>query len=218
MKELLIFLAGVVFGAGLALFLAPESGEELRSGIRSRVDEEIPKLRAELKATMEKTNTRLSQIEADLKKKQNRKRLMERNNMNEYEKITAALVDAGYLSSAEVEAALDILADALVVEDAEELQEQAAEDFAEQEDLLAQAQVQAKEDAVMGDNESVVLDEEIIEDAVEQMETDKTVMAGAEAVIDAACVDAAAALLAAELIDETNLHATEALIHQYRCG
>lgn len=68
MKELLIFLAGVVFGAGLALFLAPESGEELRAGIRSRVDEEIPKLRTELKATMEKTNTRLSQIEADLKK------------------------------------------------------------------------------------------------------------------------------------------------------
>lgn len=68
MKDIVMFFAGAVFGAGVALFLAPESGEELRTSIRSRIDEEIPKLRAELQASMDKTNQRLSQIEADLKK------------------------------------------------------------------------------------------------------------------------------------------------------
>ncbi len=41
---------------------------------------------------------------------------------------------------------------------------------------------------------------------------------GPETVIDAACMDAAAALLAAELIDEANLAAVEAVIHKYNHG
>ena len=66
MKEIMIFLLGAVVGALAALLLAPESGEELRAGIRTRVDEELPKLRSEWQAAMSKTEARLDQIEADL--------------------------------------------------------------------------------------------------------------------------------------------------------
>lgn len=66
MKEIMIFLLGAVFGALAALLLAPESGEELRASIRARVDEELPKLRSEWQAAMNKTEARLDQIEADL--------------------------------------------------------------------------------------------------------------------------------------------------------
>ena len=63
MKELIIFTAGVAFGAGVALLFAPESGEELRADIRAKADEELPRLRAGL----DKTNQRLNKIETDLK-------------------------------------------------------------------------------------------------------------------------------------------------------
>jgi len=68
MKEIVIFLLGAVVGAFAALLLAPESGEELRASFRTRVDEELPKLRSEWQAAMNKTEARLEQIEADLKK------------------------------------------------------------------------------------------------------------------------------------------------------
>ena len=63
MKELIIFIAGMAVGASVALLLAPESGEELRAGIRTKADEELLKLQG----TMARTNERLNQIEADLK-------------------------------------------------------------------------------------------------------------------------------------------------------
>ena len=50
------------------------------------------------------------------------------------------------------------------------------------------------------------------EDAEEQQEVDKVVMVEAEAAIEAAYADAAAALLAAELIDEANLEAVTGVI------
>jgi len=63
MKDLLIFMFGVLTGAGIALLLAPESGEQLRADIRAKAEEELPKLQAGLK----KTNDRLNKLEADLK-------------------------------------------------------------------------------------------------------------------------------------------------------
>ena len=67
MKEIFIFFAGFVFGASVALLLAPESGADLRANIKSKVDDELPKLKSEFQASMKKTDQRLDQVEADLK-------------------------------------------------------------------------------------------------------------------------------------------------------
>ena len=68
MKELIIFIAGMAVGASVALLLAPESGEELRAELRTKADEELPKLQA----AMARTNERLTQLEADLRQSLNR--------------------------------------------------------------------------------------------------------------------------------------------------
>lgn len=132
--------------------------------------------------------------------------------MTTYDEVANALVSAGYLSDADVEAASALLADELVVETAEAAEAQATEDYAEKEDLIAEAQVWANEDAVTGDQYSAAVDEEIIDDAVDQQLEDQEVVIEAEAAIAAAYTDAAAALLAAELIDEANAQAVAAII------
>jgi hypothetical protein len=129
-----------------------------------------------------------------------------------YVEVAGALVRAGYLTVADVEAAAAVLADALIVEEAEEAQDAAAVDYADQEDLIAEAEVWTNEDAVQGDYVAAEIDEELIADSEEQKLVDKAVMVEAQVVIDAAYTDAAAALLAAELIDEANLDAVAAAI------
>ncbi len=138
--------------------------------------------------------------------------------MTTYDEISQALVSAGYLTEADLEAAADILADALIVEVAEEIEAEAMDDYTDQEDLIAEAEVWEAEDALEGDIEGAILDDDILADAEIQKEIDEEVVLEAEAVIDAACLDAAAALLAAELIDEANLDAIVAMIHEYNCG
>ena len=128
------------------------------------------------------------------------------------EEATLVLVNAGYLSEADVDAAVVVLHDALVIDAAEDAQAEAAEDYSTQQDLVAEAEVWASEDAAEGDIESALVDDEIIEEAQNQMEVDKEVMVEAEVVIEAAYSDAAAALLAAELIDEAELEAVAVAI------
>jgi hypothetical protein len=99
-----------------------------------------------------------------------------------------------------------------VVDEVEEIEAAAIEDYSAQEDLTAEAEVWASEDALEGDLDTAEVDEEIIVDAVIQQEIDKEVVLEAEAVIAAAYTDAAAALLAAELIDEANTEAVAAMI------
>jgi len=135
--------------------------------------------------------------------------------MTTYVEVAQALVTAGYVSDADLQAAADVLADALIIEAAEEAQDDASEDYAIQEDIVAEAEVWEREDAVVGDYDSVDDDEAVIEDALEQEEIDKEVVLEAEALIDAACTDAGAALLAAALIDEANLEQVVAVIHEY---
>ena len=132
--------------------------------------------------------------------------------MTTYIEVAQALVDAGYLTEVDVAAAVIGLEDALIAAAADDAQAAAAEDYADQEDLIAEAEVWANEDAAMGDDASLVIDEEIIDDAAEQMQVDQAVMAAGELVIDAAYTDAAAALLAAELIDEATLDEVAAVI------
>lgn len=138
--------------------------------------------------------------------------------MTVYVEIAEALVKVGYLTEADIEAAADILADALVVEAAEEAEAEAMEDYSDQEDLIAEAQVWEAEDAAEGDYEGAELDAEIIAEAEVQKEIDKEVVLEAEALIDAACTDAGAALLAAALIDEADLSPVVAVIHEFNCG
>ena len=119
--------------------------------------------------------------------------------------VAQALIVAGYLTEADLEAAADILADALIVEAAEEVEAAAMDDYSDQEDLIAEAEVWAAEDALEGDLEGAILDDDVIVDAEIQKEIDQEVVLESEAVIAAAYLDVAAALVAAELIDEANL-------------
>jgi hypothetical protein len=132
--------------------------------------------------------------------------------MTTYVEVTDALVSAGYLSDADVDAAVVMLTDALIVDEAEDAEAVATEDHAVQEDIIAEAEVWEAEDAAMGEGAAVAMDDDIIAEAVEQELEDEDTVVAAEVVIDAAYKDAAAALLAAELIDEANLEAAAALI------
>jgi hypothetical protein len=132
--------------------------------------------------------------------------------MSNNKKVAEALVTAGYLTEADLDAAADVLADALIVEAANEVEAAAADDYSEQEDLIAEAEVWEAEDSLAGDIEGAVLDDDIIADAEIQKEIDKEVVLEAEDVIAAAYLDAAAALVAAEIIDEANLSPVAAII------
>jgi hypothetical protein len=132
--------------------------------------------------------------------------------MTTYVEVATALVSAGYLTEADLEAAADILADALIVEVAEEVEAEAMDDYSDQEDLIAEAEVWEAEDALEGDVEGALLDDDILADAEIQKEIDEEVVLASEAVIAAAYLDAASALLAAELIDAVNLSPVAVLI------
>ncbi len=132
--------------------------------------------------------------------------------MTTYEDLAKALADAGYVSEADIQAAADILADALIVEAAEEVEAEAMDDYSDQEDTIAEAEVWAAEDAAEGNLESLVIDKDIVDDAAEQALEDRDAVIAAEAVIDSAYTDAAAALLAVALIDEADTEAVAALL------
>jgi hypothetical protein len=132
--------------------------------------------------------------------------------MTTYIEVSQALVDAGYLSEADIEAAAEVLEDALIIEEAEDAQDAASQDYSTQEDIVAEVGNWASEDAKAGDFAGLEADQEIIQDALAREDVDKDVMATGEAVIAAAYLDAASALLAAELIDEANLQAVAGVI------
>ena len=132
--------------------------------------------------------------------------------MTTYIEVAQALISSGYLSDADIQAAADVLEDALFVQVAEEAQDAAADDYSTQEDIVAEVENWESEDAESGDFDALDDDEDIIEEAIEKELEDEDVMVAAEDVIEAAYLDAAAALLSAELIDEANLDDVAALI------
>jgi hypothetical protein len=134
------------------------------------------------------------------------------NDMTTYVEVAQALVSAEYLSDADIEAAAEVLKDALIIDAAEALQDDVAEDYSTQEDIVAEAEVWESEDAAKGDYEDMDGDELVIEEALDSEEIDKEIMVEAEPLIDAAYLDAAAALLAAELIDEADQQAVAVLV------
>ena len=134
--------------------------------------------------------------------------------MTIYFEVTKALVSAGYLSEADMDAAMVVLKDALVVADAEKAKAFALEDIAYQEEVTARAEDLAEIDVQMGEIEDRFIQAEVINSAEILAEGDAAMIEKADAVIVAAYADAAAALLAAELIDEANLEATVSVIEE----
>ena len=138
--------------------------------------------------------------------------------MTTYVEVAGALVSAGYLTDADVEAAAAVLADALVVAEAEDAIDAALDDEAYQEGVIIEAESWSDEDVAGGDFKGADIDDEVIAIAEEHELTDETVIGdeniivNSEATIAAIYTDAAAALLAAELIDEANLDAVAAAI------
>ena len=125
--------------------------------------------------------------------------------MSTIQDVVEALVTAGYLTDADLEAAAEVLADALIIEAAEDDEAEAMDDYSDQEDLIAEAEVWEAEDTLAGNYEGAAQDADIIADSEIQKELDKEAVKDAETLIESACLDAAAALVAAELIDEVDL-------------
>jgi uncharacterized membrane protein YgcG len=132
--------------------------------------------------------------------------------MTTYVEVAQALVAAGYVSDADVDAAASVLGDALVVESAQDAMAEALADEAYQEGLIADAEAMANVDVEMGTYEDEEMDMETVEDAQARVDVDEGVIANAQNWMTAAYRDAAAALLAAELIDEANADAVAAVI------
>ena len=132
--------------------------------------------------------------------------------MTTYLEVARALVTAEYVSGADVEAAAAVLADALVVADAEDAEAAALEDEAFQEDVIAAALDLIKLDGEADDIEDAAIQGEIIQEAQELRSQDEAIIADAEDTIAAAYADAAAALVAAELVDEADLEAVAGVI------
>jgi len=121
--------------------------------------------------------------------------------MTTYVEVAQGLVTAGYLSDADVEAAAAVLADTLVVAEAQDAEAAALDDVAFQEEVIAAAKNLANLDVTAGDFEDFAIQQEIIDEAEDLELEDEAIIAAAEATIAAAYADAAAALVAAELID-----------------
>jgi hypothetical protein len=121
--------------------------------------------------------------------------------MTTYVEVAQGLVTVGYLSDADVEAAAAVLADTLVVAEAQDAEAAALDDVAFQEEVIAAAKNLANLDVTAGDFEDFAIQQEIIDEAEDLELEDEAIIAAAEATIAAAYADAAAALVAAELID-----------------
>jgi hypothetical protein len=132
--------------------------------------------------------------------------------MATYAQVAHALVAPGYLSEADIEAAAAVLADALVVSEAEDDEALALADKTIEEEVIAGAVVAPDDDLAAGHFEGAMNEAAIIADAKAEVLQDEAIIAEAETAIAAAYADAAAALVAAELIDEANAEAVTAVI------
>jgi len=132
--------------------------------------------------------------------------------MTTYAEVAQALVEPGYLSDADIEAAATVLADALLVAEAEDAEALAMVDEAIQEEVIADAVAAQDDDLDVADYTDAAIQQDIIEDAEAEVLEDEAIIDAAEDTIAAAYIDAAAALVAAELIDEANAEAVAAVI------
>ena len=125
--------------------------------------------------------------------------------MTTYVEVAQVLVAAGYLTDADVNAAAVVLADALGVEQAKREQADALKDEAAQQEQIAGLEIEASTDGAIGDYVGQRVAQDRIVKARAEQDEDEAILENAEATIAFAYHDAAAALLAAELIDEGDL-------------
>lgn len=62
MKFLSGFLFGAVLGAGVALLLAPQSGDELRANLKTEVDSQYARLQHEVKKGLDDLQKQIDQV------------------------------------------------------------------------------------------------------------------------------------------------------------
>ena len=66
MKYVISFLSGAVVGAVAALLLAPSSGEELRTNIKTQADTQVTRLQDEWQKGMQELQGRMDKMSGDL--------------------------------------------------------------------------------------------------------------------------------------------------------
>ena len=125
--------------------------------------------------------------------------------MTTYAEVAQVLVTAGYLTEADLDAAAVVLANTLLVEDAQREEDDALRDEARQQELIAGLTIEASTDSAIGDYVGHKVAEGEIAKARAEQDQDEAIIENAQAKINFAYNDAAAALLAAELIDEGDL-------------
>ncbi|MDH3674856.1 MAG: hypothetical protein OES12_05115 [Anaerolineae bacterium] len=125
--------------------------------------------------------------------------------MTTYVEVSRALVRAGYLSEADVDAAAKVLAHALTTADANKKKAAALDDEAHQHDMIAQAADLITDDEAISDYQDEGVQVQTIEAAEKQLAADEAVIAGI-------CSEAAAALLQAGLIEAANVDAAAGVI------
>jgi hypothetical protein len=132
--------------------------------------------------------------------------------MATFEEVANALVASGYMTEADVAAAVVVLDDVLVMADAAEIEGAAIVDLDSQEAVIEEAGTLAQQAAAEGDREAEAAAEEAIEAALDAVAADVAAIEAAVEVIDAAYLDAATALATAELIDEAKVEEAAAVI------
>lgn len=133
--------------------------------------------------------------------------------MTTYVEIVQALIKAGYLSDADLDAAAQVLAHALITATkAKKMKAAALTDEAHQHEMIAEAADLITDDEVISDYEDEGVQIKTIEEAEEQLTADEAIAATAEATITGAYHDAAAALAMARLIDAADEDAVVGVI------
>jgi hypothetical protein len=133
--------------------------------------------------------------------------------MTTYVEVIQALIKAGYLSDADVDAATKVLAHASITTTAAEKKKAVAlADKAYQHEMIAQAADLITDDKAISDYEDEGIQIKTIEEAEKQLTGDEAAVAAAEAKIAGAYHDAAAALVTAGLIDAADVDAVVEVI------
>lgn len=135
--------------------------------------------------------------------------------MTTYTEVARALIEAGYLSDADLDAAVLVLAHVLkTATKAKKMKAVALADEAHQHEMIAQAADLITDDEVIRDYADEGIQIRTIEAAQKQLTADEAVVATAEATIAGMYDDAAAALSRAGLIDAANVDAVAAVIEK----
>jgi hypothetical protein len=131
--------------------------------------------------------------------------------MTTYVDVAQTLVRAGYLSEADVDAAAKVLVQVLTTADAKKKKAAVLADEAHQHDMIAQAADLITDDEPISDYQDEGVQVQTIEAAEKQLTADEAVIAGVYR-------DAAAALLAAGLIDAAKVDAAAGVIKKAWAG